>query len=73
VANVRLHATTRERPRDRFEREERFLLQPLPPRRYTSLVLDRPASATPRRLPRPVVTVEKRSLAAYAELTGGAA
>ena len=29
VANVRVHGTTRERPRDRFDREERFLLQPL--------------------------------------------
>jgi transposase len=72
VANVRLHGTTRERPRDRFDREERFLLQPLAPRPYTSLVLDRPAAATGRRQPRPVVTVEKRSLAAYAQLTGGA-
>jgi hypothetical protein len=27
VANVRLHGTTRERPRDRFDREERFLQQ----------------------------------------------
>ena len=74
VANVRLHGTTRERPRIRFDREERFLLQPLAPRRYTSLLLDRPAASTPaRRSPRPVVTVEKRPLAAYARLTGGAA
>src|SRR5262245_51929695 len=73
VANVRLHGTTRERPCDRFDREERFLLQPLAPRRYTSLVLDRPAPPTARRRPRPVVTVEKRPLAAYAQLTGGAA
>jgi len=73
VANVRLHGTTRERPRDRFDREERFLLQPLAARRYTSLVLDRPAPAIAHRQPRPVVTVEKRSLAAYAQLTGGAA
>jgi transposase len=29
VANVRLHATTRERPGDRFDRDERLLLQPL--------------------------------------------
>ena len=36
VANVRLRGTTRERPRVRFDREERFLLQPLAPRRYTS-------------------------------------
>ena len=74
VANVRLHGTTHERPRDRFDREERFLLQPLAARRYTSLVLDRTPTSTPaRRPPRPVVTVEKRSLAAYARLAGGAA
>ncbi len=74
VANVRMHGTTRERPCDRFDREERLLLQPLTPRRYTSLILD----ATPRsmpacRAPRPLVTVEKRALAAYAQLAGGAA
>jgi hypothetical protein len=74
VANVRVHGTTRERPRDRFDREERFLLQPLAARRYTSLVVDRPkASAPARRAPRAVVAVEKRSLAAYARLAGGAA
>lgn len=74
VANVRLHGTTRERPRVRFDREERFLLQPLAPRRYTSLVLERPAATTAaRRPPRPVVTVEKRSLATYAQLAGGVA
>jgi len=71
VANVRLHGTTRERPCDRFDREERFLLQPLAPRRYTSLVLDRPATATGHRRPRPVVTVEKRVIAAARN--GGAA
>jgi transposase len=73
IANVRVHATTRERPRDRFDREERLLLQPVALRRYTSLVLERPAATTVRRPPRPLVTVEKRSLAAYAQLTGGAA
>jgi len=73
VANVRVHATTHERPRDRFDREERCLLQPLALRRYTSLVLERPTGAPARRPPRPLVTVEKRSLAAYAQLTGGAA
>ena len=74
IANVRVHATTHERPRDRFDREERFLLQPLAPRRYTSLVLERAStSSAPRRPPRPVVAVEKRSLSAYARLAGGAA
>jgi hypothetical protein len=72
VANVRVHGTTRERPRDRFDRDERFLLPPLAPRRYTSLVLDR-AAPPPRRVPRAVVAVEKRSLAVYAQLAGGAA
>ena len=71
VANVRLHGTTRERPRDRFEREERFLLQPLAARRYTSLVVARPLPTPTRRAPRPMVIVEKRSLAAYAQLAGG--
>jgi hypothetical protein len=74
VANVRLHGTTHERPRVRFDQEERFLLQPLAARRYTSLILDRSVTSTPgRRSPRPVVPVEKRSLAAYARLAGGVA
>ena len=72
IANARVHGTTRERPRDRFDRDERLLLQPLARQPYTSLVLStapRPARAT---VPaRPLVTVEKRSLAAYARLTGG--
>jgi transposase len=74
VANVRLHATTHERPRDRFDREERLLLQPLAPRRYTSLVLERASTTSSTcRPPRPIVAVEKRSLSAYARLAGGAA
>jgi transposase len=74
VANVRRHATTHEAPRERFERDERRLLLPLPMRRYTSLVVDAPAVTSPasRRL-RPVVSVEKRALSAYAQLTGGVA
>src|SRR5688500_19300770 len=72
VANVRVHGTTRERPRDRFEREERFLLQPLAGRRYSSLIVERQARTTTRRTPRPMVVVEKRSLTSYAQLAGGA-
>jgi len=73
VANVRVHATTHERPRDRFDRDERFVLSPLAPRPYTSLVVTRPSSAaTPARAARPLVTVEKRPLAIYARLAGGA-
>jgi hypothetical protein len=74
VANVRLHGTTHERPRVRFDREERVRLQPLASRRYTSLVLDATSTtAAQPRSPRPVVEVEKRSLAAYARLAGGVA
>jgi len=72
VANVRVHGTTGARPQERFEREERFLLQPLADRPYTSLVLDRPTPAPAgRRLPRPMVPVERRPLTAYARLAGG--
>jgi len=74
VANVRVHATTRERPRDRFDRDERLLLHPLAPRPYTSLVLpDPPRRARPLSTARPLVAVEKRPLAVYARLTGGLA
>jgi transposase len=74
VANVRVHATTRERPRDRFDGEERLVLQPLAPRPYTSvLVPDAPRRVAPAVAPRPLVSVEKRPLAVYARLTGGLA
>lgn len=73
VANVRVHGTTGERPRERFDRDERLTLQPLAPRAYTSLVLEAAAPAPSRRRPRPLVEVEKRSLAVYAQLAGGAA
>jgi hypothetical protein len=75
VANVRVHGTTREQPRMRFDREERFLLQPLAARGYTSLIIERPAMSPSHRTPprpRAMVAVEKRSLTAYAHLTGGA-
>ena len=73
VANVRVHGTTGEPPQVRFDRDERAQLQPLALRRYTSLVLEEVRTAAPRRAPRPVVEVEKRSLAVYAQLSGGGA
>jgi transposase len=74
VANVRVHGTTGERPQERFDRDERHLLQPLAPRPYTSLVLaDTPARMRSSPTPRPLVAVEKRPLAAYARLAGGRA
>jgi hypothetical protein len=66
-------ARTGEPPQVRFDRDERAQLQPLALRRYTSLVLEEARTAPPRRAPRPVVEVEKRSLAVYAQLAGGVA
>jgi len=74
VANVRMHATTRERPRDRFDRDERLVLQPLAPRPYASLLVpDAPRRPARSVATRPLVAVEKRPLAVYARLTGGLA
>lgn len=69
VANPREHGTTHVPPIERFRTEEQRALQPLPARPYRSLVLP----AAPRRSAPtpavPVVAVERRSLAAYAQLT----
>jgi hypothetical protein len=75
VANQRVHGTTREIPRERFEHTERAVLKPLAARPYRSLVLaperltarQAPQSpATPRFDTRALVSVERRPLAAYA-------
>lgn len=74
-ANQRIHGTTRERPVVRFE-EERYLLKPLAPRPYQSLVLppvSEPAQPKRRVVSVPVVSVERRPLAAYTALVAGAA
>ena len=70
-----VHGTTRERAaRPLRPRRALRCCSRSPPRRYTSLVLDGASrvDAAPS-APRPVVAVEKRSLAAYAQLAGGAA
>jgi transposase len=70
TANVRVHGTTRELPRVRFERDERAVLQPLALRPYVSLVLPADRPAPPRLLTtRPHVTVTRRALTSYAQLT----
>ena len=72
IANVRIHQTTKERPIDRFEREERAQLLPLAARPYHSLVLP---SEAPRHKPPsglPAVLVECRPLGVYAKIAGGA-
>lgn len=69
IANPRVHGTTREVPRARFERDERGVLGPLATRPYRSLVLlPEPAPLPPPGLPR--VRVERRPLSAYAALAG---
>jgi transposase len=68
-ANGRVHGTTKEVPRVRFERDERALLLPVAERPYQSLVL--PAPKAPRlssRVPLAHVSVEKRPLREYANL-----
>ena len=71
TANRRVHRTTAEVPRLRFERDERVLLRPLASRPYRSLVM----AATPPERPRQprspaLLTVERRPLAWYDRLTG---
>ena len=65
TANVRLHATTGERPDERFERFERAVLGPLAPSPYRRL------GAEPRPTPGPrlltPVRVQQRPLRVYAE------
>jgi hypothetical protein len=73
VANPRVHGTTGDVPRERFEREEQAGLGPVAARPYRSLVLlpePEPVARPPREVPR--LLVERRPLAAYAALAGGA-
>lgn len=71
VANVRVHATTREQPIVRFERDEQTALLPLASRPYQSLIWGSPEPRS-RSSARPAIEVERRPLAAYAELVGAA-
>jgi len=73
VANVRDHRTTRERPIDRLERDERAKLLPLAARPYRSLVL--PLEKKKRRsrsvTPVPKIEVERRPLQTYSRIARG--
>ena len=73
-ANVRIHGTLKERPADRFEAERPHLM-PLAPWPYRS-VAPRPAEPAPERAEGaafpPLVEVERRPLAEYARIAGGA-
>ncbi len=66
TANVRRHATTGERPIDRFERDERAVLRPLAIGPYRRLGVYQAPDLAPRRLPA-TVEVERRPLSVYAE------
>ena len=66
TANVRRHATTGERPVDRFERDERAVLLPLANHPYRRLGVRHAPEPAPRRLPA-TVKVEQRPLSVYAE------
>ena len=66
TANVRRHATTGERPVDRFERDERAALLPLASCPYRRLGVRQAPEQKPRRWPA-AVEVERRPLSVYAE------
>lgn len=71
TANRRVHRTTAEVPRLRFEREERVLLRALAPRPYRSLVTGVTPPERPRQPHCPaLLSVERRPLAWYDRLTG---
>jgi len=71
TANARIHGTTGRVPRECFEREERATLLPLAPRPYRALLPLAPPRALVAALSsrtRPLLTVERRPLGAYAAL-----
>ncbi len=73
LANVRVHATTKWQPAERFATVEQATLRPLPAAPYRSLLLPLAAvksdDTTMRSVPR--IAVERRGLEAYAALAAG--
>ncbi len=67
TANVRLHGTTRERPLDRFERDERQTLRPLALQPYRRLGSQPVAAEAPHPALAPTVQVQRRPLREYSE------
>lgn len=72
TANVRMHGTTKEQPRARFERDERGALQAVATHPYRSLVLtpERDSRATLYRptIDADAVAVERRPLTSYSAM-----
>jgi len=71
-ANVRLHRTTHEPPRVRFERDEQAVLQPLAARPYYSLLLEPAWPDVPVVVKAPL-PVERRPLSVCARIAAGGA
>ena len=69
TANVRIHRTTAEAPRIRFDRDERVLLKSLALQPYRSMLLPRATQPAQPYYPL-VASVERRPLAWYDRLTG---
>ena len=69
--NVRIHGTTEEVPRERFQREERMALNSLASRPYRSLVLSTAPTPRLRPLPSAQLQVERRPLQVYTRIVGG--
>jgi transposase len=72
TANARVHRTTQEVPRVRFERDERATLQPLALHPYRS-VMQIPPSQVPQPRPCALPSVERRPLSVYGRLVGARA
>lgn len=75
VANPRVHRTIKEQPIVRFERDERAVLLPLALRPYRSIVLPlepKKRSRSKTVTPLPKIEVERRALATYSRIAGGA-
>lgn len=70
TANARLHRTTQEVPRVRFERDERAMLKPLALYPYRSVIQ---GSLSPHSHLHALPTVERRALAVYGRLAGARA
>ena len=68
VANVRIHGTTGEQPRERFRRDERAVLNPIAHWPYRSLILPSPVISRRERRQTPLVEVQQRPLDLYREL-----
>lgn len=72
VANVRVHATTKEWPRTRWHETEHAALGPLAARPYRSLVLVPEPPPVASHAPVTRVEVERRRLGTYAALAEAA-